>query len=211
MTAGETSDLPPAGDDGIDHLPTSAVLDRLIAAAPAERASVRWIVDRLDERSFGLMMLVLGVFALIPGVATVPGLLLLFPAAQMILGREQPALPRFVERWEIRTERLAGTLARIRPSLRRMERLVHPRWLRVTEARRIVGIVVTLLALSILSPVPLLHIVPATAVILISFAFLEEDGLLLMLGMAVAAVSFAITGMTVWGAIAATGMIEDAF
>jgi hypothetical protein len=53
--------------------------------------------------------------------------------------------------------------------------------------------------------------VPATAVILISFAFLEEDGLLLMLGMAVAAVSFAITGMTVWGAIAATGMIEDAF
>ncbi|MEX2200566.1 MAG: exopolysaccharide biosynthesis protein [Dongiaceae bacterium] len=210
MTANETSDLPPGGNDGIDYLPTSVLLDRLIAAAPAERASVNWIVDRLDERSFGLMMLVLGVFALIPGVATVPGLLLLFPAAQLILGREQPVLPRFVGNWEIRTERLAGTLNRIRPSLRRLERLVHPRWLRFTKSRRIVGIVVTLLALSILSPVPLLHVVPAAAVILISFAFLEEDGLLLMLGMAVAAVSFAITGMAIWGAIAATEAIESA-
>ena len=210
MTANGTSDPPPAGSDGVDYLPTSVLLDRLIAAAPAERTSIGWIVDRLDERSFGLMMLVLGMLALIPGIATLAGLLLLFPAAQMIIGREQPALPRFVGRRAIRTERLARTVDRLRPSLRRMEQLVHPRWLRVTGSGRLVGVVVTLLALPILSPVPLLHVVPAAAVILISFAFLEEDGLLLVFGMTVAAISFAITGMAIWGAIEATGMIEDA-
>ena len=50
----------------------------------------------------------------------------------------------------------------------------------------------------------------AALAILISFAYLEEDGLLLALGMAAAAISLAVTGVTVWGALHATGMIEDA-
>ncbi|MEX0810061.1 MAG: exopolysaccharide biosynthesis protein [Dongiaceae bacterium] len=192
-------------------VPTSVALERLIAAAPADEVRVDWVVDRLDQRSFGLMMLVLGVFGLIPGVTTLAGILLLFPAVQMILGREQPALPRFVAGWRIRTTRLQRTLAHVRPLLRRMERIVHPRWLNpFGRSRRLVGFVVLLLAITMLPPVPLFHIVPAAAIILISFAFLEEDGLLLALGMAAAVISLAVTGMTVWGAMQATGVIDDA-
>ncbi|MDZ4734827.1 MAG: exopolysaccharide biosynthesis protein [Rhodospirillaceae bacterium] len=193
------------------YVPTSVALERLIAAAPADEVRVDWVVNRLDQRSFGLMMLVLGVFGLIPGITSLAGILLLFPAVQMILGREHPALPNFVAGWRIRTARLQGTLAHVRPLLQRMERIVHPRWLNpFGKSRRLVGIVVLLLAITMLPPVPLFHIVPASAIILISFAYLEEDGLLLALGMAAAAISLAVTGVTVWGALHATGMIEDA-
>jgi hypothetical protein len=210
MTANGTS-RPRNAAEGESYLPTSVALDRLIAEAPAGGVSVDWIVDRLDERSFGLMMLVLGVFGLVPGIATIAGLLLLFPAVQMMLGREQAVLPRFVARWHIRTARLARTLDHVRPVLQRLERTVHPRWFsQFGRTKRVVGSIVMLLALSILSPIPLVHIVPAAVIVLISFAFLEEDGLLLMLGMVTAGISLAITGMTVWGAYHATEIIEDA-
>ncbi|MEX1108999.1 MAG: exopolysaccharide biosynthesis protein [Dongiaceae bacterium] len=207
--AAEAAAADPAAADA--YVPTSIALERLIAAVRTDEVRVDWIVNRLDQRSFGLMLLVLGVFGLIPGITSLAGILLLFPAGQMILGGEHPALPHFVAGWRIRTTRLQGTLAHVRPLLQRMERIVHPRWLNpFGKSRRMVGVVVLLLAITMLPPVPLFHIVPASAIILISFAFLEEDGLLLTLGMAAAAISLAVTGVTVWGALHATGLLDDA-
>jgi hypothetical protein len=187
------------------YIPTSVVLDRLVEEAGTDHITLAWIVDRLDKRSFGLMMLVLGLFGLIPGIATFAGILLLFPAVQMLLGKERPTLPRFAARRRIRTARLARTVRRVRPVLRFLERAVHPRWQnRFGPTKRIVGGIVMLLGLSLLLPVPIVHIVPATAVTLISFAYLEEDGLLLSIGIGGAILSLSITGGAVWGAIRAT-------
>jgi hypothetical protein len=191
------------------HEPTSIVLDRLIRDAPAKETTLAWIVDRLDRRSFGLMMLVLGILGLLPGIVTVAALVLLFPAIEMLLGRERPSFPRAISRRRIDTARFARVVNRIQPILRRLERLVHPRRIdRFGRMKRVVGFAVLLLALTMLSPVPIAHMVPASAVVLISFAYLEEDGLLLTLGLVAAGLSLATTGATIWGAVAATDFLD---
>lgn len=191
------------------HGPTSAVLDRLIRDAPTDEMTLAWIVDRLDRRSFGLMMVVLGILGLLPGISTFAALVLLFPAFEMLLGRERPSFPRAIGERRIDTARFARVVRRIRPVLQRLERVVHPRQTdRFSRMKRVVGFVVLLLAFTILSPVPIAHMVPASAIVLISFAYLEDDGMLLTLGLAAAGLSLATTGATIWGAIAATDFLD---
>jgi len=58
-----------------------------------------------------------------------------------------------------------------------------------------------LLALSALSPIPFASILPNLAIMLIAFALLEKDGLVLLLAMAFALVSLAVTAATIWAGI----------
>ena len=191
------------------HEPTSVVLDRLIHDAPADETTLAWIIERLDRRSFGLMMLVLGILGLLPGIVTVAAIVLLFPAVEMLLGKERPSFPRAISKRRIDTARFARAVNRIQPVLRRLERVVHPRRIdRFGRMKRVVGFAVLLLALTMLSPVPIAHMVPASAIVLISFAYLEDDGLLLTLGLVAAGLSLATTGATVWGTIEATDYLD---
>jgi hypothetical protein len=60
------------------------------------------------------------------------------------------------------------------------ERFVRPRWTTPAEGtKRVVGGIVLLLSAGLLAPVPLSNVPPALAIMLIAFAYLEEDGLLL--------------------------------
>jgi hypothetical protein len=71
-------------------------------------------------------------------------------------------------------------IGRVVPVLRYLERVIHPRWLTPFEAtKRVVGGVVLLLGVSLLAPIPLSNVPPALLIVLIAFAYLEEDGLLL--------------------------------
>ena len=70
-----------------------------------------------------------------------------------------------------------------------------------------VGIVVLLLALSLLSPLPFGQIIPNLVVILIAFALLEADGLLLSVALVLAFVSIAFTAAAIWGTVIAAGWL----
>lgn len=72
----------------IEREPTSTVLDRLLTGAPDAEVSLGWLIDGLRERSFGIVMLILGLIALVPGASGIVGVLLMTPAAQMILTRK---------------------------------------------------------------------------------------------------------------------------
>src|SRR5438094_330384 len=75
------------------HVPTSVVLAQLLADLPQDHVSLAWLTGRLQKRSFGLVMLLLALVGLLPGVGIFIGVLLAFPAIQMVLGRETPAVP----------------------------------------------------------------------------------------------------------------------
>src|SRR4029453_9204070 len=56
------------------------------------------------------------------------------------------------------------------PPLKRMEKLIHPRWRTPFETtKRIVGFVVLLLGATLVSLFPFSHIIPALVIMLISF------------------------------------------
>ena len=185
------------------HVPTSAVLQRLVSEAPPDHVSVGWIMEQLEERSFGLLMFLLAVIALVPGLSTFIGVLFAVPAYQMIVARRSPVLPRIATARRLPTRRFAQVVERIAPVLQRAETLVRPRWPRpFRTTKRIVGIAILLLGLTLALPVPFGHILPAFVIMIVALAYLEEDGVVLCLGLALALVSFSITAAAGWGAVA---------
>jgi hypothetical protein len=78
--------------------------------------------------------------------------------------------------------------------------MIHPRWPTPLEAtKRLVGIVVVMLNITVVfSPIPFSSVVPALMIALISLAYLEEDGLLLLIGLSVAMVVLTIASVAGW-------------
>ena len=185
------------------RIPTSRVLSALVDEATAERVSLGWLIDRLGERSFGIILLLLAFVALIPGVSPIAGILLTVPAFQMIRAHAGPVFPRRLASRCFETRRLVAIVRRAVTLLRYLERFIYPRWMTPFEAtRRLVGGVVLLLSLTLFVPVSLSNIPPAIVISLVAFAYLEEDGLLLSLALlaAFALLAIVISG-TIWGLI----------
>jgi len=188
--------------------PTSAVLDGLLGPEAPEQVTLGWLVDGLGDRSFGVVLLLLALLGLLPGVSAVAGVLLTVPAFQMVLGRPVPVLPRRVAAHRFEAKRLARAVLRVVPVLRWLERFIRPRWATPFETtKRAVGGVVLLLAASLLAPVPLSNVPPALAIVLIAFAYLEEDGMLLAIALAAALVLLGAAALAAWEAVSATGWV----
>jgi hypothetical protein len=165
-------------------------------------------MDRLGDRSFGIVLLLLALLGLLPGVSALAGVLLAVPAVQMILARPGPVFPRRISARLFEARRLARVVHRIVPVLRFMERFIRPRWATPFQAtKRVVGGVVLLLAASLLAPIPLSNIPPALVTGLIAFAYLEEDGVLLGIALAVALVMLLVALVAAWEALSATGWV----
>jgi len=188
--------------------PTSVVLDGLLGHQAAEQVTLGWLLDGLGDRSFGVMLLLLALLGLLPGVSAVAGALLTIPAFQMVLARPGPVLPRRVATRRFEAERLARLVRRVVPVLRFLERFIRPRWATPGEAtKRAVGGTVLLLAASLLAPVPLSNIPPALAIVLIAFAYLEEDGMLLAIALSAALVLLGAAALAAWEAVSVTGWV----
>lgn len=186
--------------------PTSVVLDDMLSATPAEHITLDWLMGRLGDRSFGIVLLLLALLGLLPGVSAVVGVLLMVPATQMIQARHGPVFPRRVANRRFDAQQLAGLVRRVIPVLRWLERFIRPRWATPFEAtKRVVGVIVLLLGATLLAPVPLSNVPPALAIALIAFAYLEEDGVLLCAALATAIVMLAVAMVVAWEAVSATG------
>ena len=148
-------------------------------------------------------MFLLAVVAIAPGGSIVAGVLLLIPAIQMIAGRAAPVFPRRVATRSLPTRHLAALVQRAIPVLRVLEKVSHPRWLTPPEAtKRFVGAVVAILSTSlVLIPIPFSNVVPALVIALISLAYLEEDGLLLLLAFLAAILVMAVEFTAIWETI----------
>lgn len=191
--------MPPASPH---TAPTSVVLAELLNGAPEEQVSLSWLIESLRERSFGIVLLLMGLVALVPGASIFIGVLLAIPAFQMMLARKGPIFPGFIARRRVSTRRLARLIARVNPVLRRLERLIRPRWRTPFEAtKRVVGIVILLLGVTLLAPIPFSHVIPALLIILLAFAYLEEDGIALCIALVAAMASLAFTAATLWATV----------
>lgn len=192
-------------------VPTSVHLARMLDRAEGPRVSIGWLMGELGERSFGLTLLAMAVIALLPGASIVIGLLIAWPAIQLILGHETAVLPRALAGRGLGVAQLARVIAIVAPRLAWAERLIRPRWpdlFRVT--RRLTGMAILLLGLTLISPVPFSHVVPALVIMLLALAYLEEDGLALLLALLAALCSLAMTGIAVWGAVETIDWLDPA-
>ena len=188
--------------------PTSVVLGNLFLRVPAEHVTLEWLLRGLGDRSFGVLLLLLALLGALPGVSVAVGLLLPIPAYQMLRAHPGPVFPRAVASRPIATGRLTSLVRRIVPVLGLLERVVHPRWTTPFVAtKRVVGAAVLPVSMGFFVPLPLSNIAPAAVVALIAFAYLEQDGLLLLIGLLMALAVVAGAAILAWETLTATGWV----
>lgn len=162
-------------------------LDQLAAQVPGTEATLDWILEQLNERAFGLFLLVLALPCCIPflyGVPQVVSFPLMFVAFQLLIGRRTPWLPARLGNRTVSAQALHSLAERAGPWLRRIELFSRPRLTALTRppVERIVGALLVAFSASILVPLPLTNTVPAVAIVVISAGLLQRDGLLVILG-----------------------------
>lgn len=190
------------------YVPASDVIEELFDRAPAV-VTPAWLITNLHERSFGIVLLLMAVIGILPGASGIIGVLLLFPAWQLMRARETPELPRFIGQRRLSGEKVRRIGRRLRWPLRKLEGIIRPRWPEIFELmRRGIGVTIVLLAVTMVWPFPFSQIPPAIAIMLLAIAHIEEDGALLIVAMLGALASLAFTGATVWAAIRTTGWLD---
>jgi len=180
--------------------PISVVLDQLLATE--KHITIGEIVDRIDERGFGLLMLVLGLptfFPLLPFASPVVGSLYMLLALRLIIGMDRPWLPGFVRRRELSAATLEVLRRRGIPLVRRIERFSRPRFrvLNNPVVVRIAAVNVFVMGLVLLSPALFLNALPALSVMFIGLGLLNDDGIFLLVGLAVGVMVIGIFSATV--------------
>jgi hypothetical protein len=203
------SEAPAGSETPPPYVPTSDHLAGLLDAAEGSEVTVGWLIEQLGARSFGLTLFIMAVIALVPGASTVVGVLIAWPAIQMILGHRVPVLPGLFMRRKISVDRLARAVRFAVPRLRWLERLFRPRWpMGLWATERVTGLLMLLLGVTLISPFPFSHLIPAAVIMLLALAYLEEDGIALLIALVAALASLTITAAALWGAVEAAGWLD---
>ncbi len=192
------------------HASASTLLNGLVESSDTPELTLGDILAALEDRAFGLVLLIFALpncFPGPPGLGSVLGLPCMLFGAQMMLGRRRPWMPAFITRRRIRRRDLAAVLNKATPWILRLERLCRPRltWLTSPISERWLGAVVVVLAICIAIPLPMTNLIPAVGIFLMALGLLQEDGVAAIVGLLVGLVGLIITIGAVGAVIAAIG------
>lgn len=178
--------------------PTSELLQTILDALPGDTVTVDYLMQQLAHRSFGGLIILLGIVAVVPGISLFAGLALLLPGFQMLIGLNAPRLPLLLRQRAIDRKQLQTFGNRIIPWLQQLESRIRPRWLWLTDAlmSRVIGALIVVLGLVSILPFPLVNLLPALAVVLLSLGLLQRDGVMVLAGLVCSALAI-LVGMIV--------------
>lgn len=173
--------------ESTNHRSTSEALLAIVKAFPGERMRLQDLMEGLGERSFGFVLLLFGVLsaiAVVPGLATITSIPLLFFGLQMLAGYRTPWLPKSISQRSFLKSDLLATIERAVPAMRWVETICKPRFqfLIGRFGERLLGLLVFILALVIALPGPGTNFPPGVAIAFMAIAIIERDGLLVFAG-----------------------------
>lgn len=147
------------------------------------------IRDRLDERAYGLLVMLLAIPCLVPGLYGVPqvvGVVIIIVAAQLLIGREEPWLPLWVLRLHARASWLKAMADFAETRLGWIDRLSRPRLRQFSTGagERLAAAFMILATLTIV--LPMTNTIPSVALSLLAVGLIQRDGLFVLGGVAVA-------------------------
>jgi hypothetical protein len=189
---------------------TSALLRDFASSITSERISIGEIVAALGDRGLGVLIAIFALPNILP--STVPfgnvltGIPPLIFAFHLALGLDRLMLPRFIARQSMKSSSLKALVPRVAGVLSWFERLLEPRFPRVTavQSERLIGIISIILALVSTLPIPFGHNLPALGLVLIGLGLIERDGLAILFGSAIGLIGTVLLGLVLFGL--ATGL-----
>ncbi|MEM9838601.1 MAG: exopolysaccharide biosynthesis protein [Pseudomonadota bacterium] len=165
-----------------------AAQDEMAPGSTTHEITLGALLDSLDERAFGLGILILALPCAIPflyGIPQIVALPMIALAAQLAIGRAHPWLPTKLAERKVKVEGLQKVVSRAHKTIGLLERLAAPRlqFLSDGPGARVVGALMLIPAASILLPFPLTNTTPGIGVGIAAVGLLERDGLLIILGL----------------------------
>ena len=172
-----------------DRHDLARLLRRLADDGAGNGLTIAEIRDRLDERAYGLLVLILAIPCLVPGLYGVPqvvGVAVLILAFQLLFAREEPWLPRWFLNLRARAAWLEGMADFTEKRLGWLERLSRPRLkaFSVGPGERFAAVFMILATVTIV--LPMTNTIPSVALSLLAVGLIQRDGLFVLAGAAVA-------------------------
>jgi hypothetical protein len=166
-----------------------ALSRRLSDEAGPEGLTVGELLDRLDERAFGLAILLMAIPCLVPGLYGPPqilGLPIVLFAGQMLIGRTEPWLPHGMKARRVPKAWLEGMAGFAEKRLLWLERIARPRLtaFAVGAGERMAALMMIVATICIV--IPFTNTVPSVALALLAAGVLQRDGLFTLMGSLIA-------------------------
>lgn len=173
---------------------------RELAAGDSPRVSVGAILQAFGDRAFGALLLIFALpnaLPMPPGTSAVLGAPLIFIAFQLMIGRPVLWLPRLITDRSLKREDFRSLAGKVDPWVRKLERLLKPRFQLLTTpfADRFTGAACFMLSLILTLPIPLGNMPPAIAITAFALGMIESDGAAIGVGWAATVGSFVILAL----------------
>lgn len=167
-----------------------SLVEDLAAQAGPDGLSLREIRDRMDERAFGLMIVILAIPCLVPAIQGIPQIVavpIILLAGQMLLGRSEPWMPQALLKRRVSRELLQRMAVFARRRMAWFEALSRPRltFLAGAAGERLAAVMIILATVCILPPIT--NTIPSLAITLMAAGLVQRDGLFVGAGAALAA------------------------
>lgn len=183
--------------------PLENVLERAINEVDGDEVTFGDILDLFGSRSFGPVIVLLGMLVTVPPLGAVPGLpmivglvIILF-TVQIVFGAKRIWVPGFIENRSISKDKLKAADEKAKPWLQRIDGLVSERISMLTGPWAIYAAAVIIIFLALLmiplELVPFAVGVPGAAITLYGLAIMARDGVLMLIGYVLAAITTAVT------------------
>ncbi len=192
MAAAESpSNTPMRGATRVLHDTLDGLRGSAHETAPDQQtANLGDLLDRLDERAFGFLLLLFALPCCIPllwGIPQIVALPMLALAGQMAAGGRHPWLPKKLHERSFKVSAFQSVLVRAEKYVGWIERFANPRLGAVTGrfGVRLVGALMLIPIASILTPIPSTNTVPGIGVAIAALGLIERDGVLVILGLLV--------------------------
>jgi hypothetical protein len=185
----------------------SRILIAVASGSTTEIVTLEELLDALDRRAFGFVLMLVALINCVPlppGVSSLAGVPVFLVGLQLLAGRHHPWLPQLLRRRAFRRRDVLRVLHAAAPYLDRLERLCHPRLPRLAAilSPYPIGAVVVLLSLFIMTPMMFTNIPPAMATVFLAIVLMENDGLMMVVGILLAFLAMAVSATLAAGTIA---------
>ena len=176
------------------QLKTSELLNETINSLHGKNIEIGELISQFQRRSFGGVLLILAILAMVPGISIFAGIAMIVPAYQLLIGLSAPVFPSSVRKRKVSVNALKRWGPKVITWVILLEKLVRFRWpvLTNTPARRVMGLTIMLLAIIVTIPFPFSNFPPSVAIICFALGLLERDGLMVIIGSFIGVVAFAI-------------------
>jgi hypothetical protein len=161
------------------------------------------LLDDLGSAGVGLtiLLLALPVMFPVPGPwGVILGACLAAISVQLLSGAREPWLPGWLRKRSLPIELLMTVIQRSVPWLQWIEAYIRPDRLKALNGRgaqALMGIPMVMLSVALALPLPLGNFLPVLAFIMFALAFLERDGLAVVMGLVLTVFALMWTGILI--------------